>query len=97
VNANEAKELGLANRVIEHDRLLDEVRAYLEDLAAHASPTSLMVMKQQVYRHLLLPFRDAMQESDKLMGESLTRDDFREGVSSFVERRPPKFNRIRVD
>jgi enoyl-CoA hydratase/carnithine racemase len=97
VDANEAKELGLANRVIEHDRLLDEVRAYLEDLAAHASPTSLMVMKQQVYRHLLVPFRDAMQESDKLMGESLTRDDFREGVSSFVERRPPKFDRIRVD
>lgn len=96
-DAAEGERLGLVNRVVEAERLLPEARAYIEDLAAHASPTSLMVMKQQVYRHLLLPYRDAMAETQKLMDESLSRPDFKEGVASFLERRPPKFSRIQVD
>jgi enoyl-CoA hydratase/carnithine racemase len=54
-----------------------------------------MVMKQQVYRHLNLPLGEAMHESNRLMTESLKRGDFKEGVASFVERRPPRFPRLR--
>ena len=32
-----------------------------------------------------------MRETNKLMQESLSRDDFKEGVKSFQERRPPRF------
>ena len=28
------------------------------------------------------------------MTESLTRDDFKEGVASFLEKRPPRFARV---
>jgi len=31
------------------------------------------------------------------MDESLARNDFKEGVASFVERRPPDFQRIEVE
>ncbi|MGI9322343.1 MAG: enoyl-CoA hydratase/isomerase family protein, partial [Pseudomonadales bacterium] len=64
---------------------------------AACSPTSLMVMKQQVYRHLNMPLGEAMQETTKLMAESLKRDDFKEGVRSFIEKRPPAFTKIKVD
>ena len=34
----------------------------------------------------------AFAEADRLMLESLASDDFKEGVSHFVERRPPRFS-----
>ena len=90
----EAERMGVANRVFPHAQLLAETRAYLEDLAANTSPTSLRIMKQQVYRHLMLPLGAAMQDANQLMAESLTRSDFKEGVASFQERRPPRFGRV---
>ena len=55
-----------------------------------------MVMKQQVYRHLNMPLGDSMRDTNKLMAESLKRDDFKEGVRSFMERRPPQFKPLKV-
>ena len=89
--AEEAKELGVVNHVVEPDKLLDEAIAYAEDLGANVSPTSMAVMKHQVLSHPLLPLSEAMAESNQLMRESLRRSDFKEGVASFLEKRPPAF------
>jgi enoyl-CoA hydratase/carnithine racemase len=53
-----------------------------------------MVMKRQVYLHMMRPLDEAMSDTNRLMAESLNRDDFREGVASFVEKRPPAFPRV---
>jgi len=92
----EAERLGLADRLGDADSVVDDAKAYLEALAANSSPTSLMVMKQQVYRHLMTSLGPAMAETERLMNESLEREDFREGVRSFIEGRPPAFDRIKV-
>lgn len=97
VAADEAKEMGLLDRVVAHDDLVGTALDYIENLAAFSSPTSLMVMKQQVYRHLNMELGDAMKESNAWMAESLQREDFREGVKSFLEKRPPEFKRIKID
>ncbi len=97
VGVDEAKELGLIDRIFAHDQLLIETKNYINNLAAVASPTSMMVMKQQVYRHLNMPLGEAMGESNRWMAESLKRSDFKEGVRSFIEKRPPKFDRIKTD
>ena len=94
VDAREAERLGLVDRVVPGDELLATARGYIADLAAHASPTSIMVMKRQVYLHLMRPLHEAMEDSNRLMAESLRRDDFREGVASFVEKRSPAFPRV---
>jgi enoyl-CoA hydratase/carnithine racemase len=94
MDAVEAERIGLVNRVFPAGKLIPETRAYIEELAATTSPTSLMVMKQQVYRHLMLPLGEAMRDANRLMAESGRRPDFKEGVASFLERRPPKFTRI---
>jgi enoyl-CoA hydratase/carnithine racemase len=69
-------------------------RAYLVDLAENVSPTSIKVIKQQVYRQLMMTLGPAMAETNRQMDESLQRPDFREGVRSFLEARPPKFARL---
>jgi len=96
-DAAEADKMGVVNRVIDHDELLSETRTYLENLAARSAPASLMIMKQQVYKHLMASLGEAMTESNELMAESLKRGDFKEGVDSFLEQRPPRFERIKVD
>ncbi len=92
----EAKALGLAERLVETGESLDAAISYIEDLAANCSPTSLKVIKAQVHRHLNMPLGEAMQETNDWMAQSLEREDFREGVRSFIEKRPPEFKRVSV-
>lgn len=93
-DGEEAARLGLAERLCEPGTSLDEAVAYVKELAASASPTSLRLMKAQVYRHLNMPLGEAMKETNAWMAESLKREDFREGVRSFIEKRPPNFKRV---
>ena len=96
VAAEEAMQMGLVNRIIPQDELLNETKAYIQNLADNCSPTSLMMMKQQVYRHMNAPLGEAMKESNKWMAESLKREDFKEGVASYLEKRPPAFDKINM-
>ncbi len=95
-DASEAERLGFVDRVVPHEDLLTEVRVYIENLARSCSPTSIMIMKRQVYIHLMRPLHEALEESNKLMADSLRRDDFKEGVASFVEKRSPAFPRVNI-
>ncbi len=90
VDANEALRLGLADRVAPADELIDMVEDYVRELA-HVSPRSLAVIKNQLNRHLELPFREAAVESDRLMNEALATSDAAEGAASFIDRRAPRF------
>jgi len=94
LDAAEAERIGLVNRVVPHDELLPFVRAYAQDLAANCSPASMAVMKRQVYQQLHAALGPSEREAVQLMLESFKRPDFREGVGSFLEKRPPRFERI---
>lgn len=90
----EARELGIAERLVDEGESRQAAIDYITELATVASPTSLKIMKAQVYRHLNMELADAMMESNAWMAESLLREDFREGVRSFLEKRPPRFKRL---
>ncbi|MFT4584922.1 MAG: enoyl-CoA hydratase/carnithine racemase [Gammaproteobacteria bacterium] len=92
----EAERLGIADRLCEPGTSLETAKEYVRGLAASSSPTSLMIMKQQVYRHMMTPLGPAMSETQRLMDESLLRPDFKEGVRSFIEGRVPSFGRIKT-
>lgn len=90
----EAYRLGLANRLCEEGSALAQASDYIRQMAETASPQSIKLVKAQVYRHLNMSLRPAMEESNELMEQTLAADDFKEGVASYVERRPPKFRRL---
>jgi enoyl-CoA hydratase/carnithine racemase len=91
VAGQEALDMGLIDYVVEPDELLDRAVAYAQDLAANCSPASMAIMKRQVLRHLDAGFEAAVAESDALMLGSFDRPDVKEGVASYVEKRPPAF------
>ncbi len=92
--SEEALQLGLVSRVLPPDDLLPAAQAYASDLAASCSPASMAVMKRQVYTELHAGLGAAERHAIQLMVESFGRPDFKEGVSSFLDRRPPKFGRL---
>jgi enoyl-CoA hydratase/carnithine racemase len=94
VSGTEAAALGLVNAAMPADEVLDHSRRYIEELADRCSPTSMAIMKRQVYAQLHDGLGPAERESQRLMVESFGRPDFAEGVSSFLEKRPPKFGRL---
>ena len=97
VEGEEAYRMGYANRLCDPGESVKEAQDYLKMIAGTSAPTSIMMMKKQVYKHLMRDLGESMVEDNQWMSDSLTEDDFKEGVASFVERRSPNFARVKVD
>jgi enoyl-CoA hydratase/carnithine racemase len=96
VLADEALSIGLIDKILPADQLLESALQYIDHLAQTAAPLSLKTMKKQVYRHMNMSLGDAMKESDQWMAESTAHDDFKEGVASFLEKRLPAFEKLSI-
>jgi enoyl-CoA hydratase/carnithine racemase len=94
VSGTEAAAMRVVNAALPRDQVLAHAQQYVRDLAATSSPTSMAIMKRQVYQQLHAGMLAAEEEARGLMLESFARPDFREGVQSFTERRPPSFTRL---
>jgi enoyl-CoA hydratase/carnithine racemase len=90
-DAAEAYRLGFVDRLVPGDRLLDEVRTYVTELSEQVSRRSMAVMKAQVYGDWSRSLREAALAGNDRVNASLDHPDAKEGVVSFLERRPPRF------
>ena len=90
VEAPEALRLGLVTEVVSADRLLGRARELAGTLMA-SSPTSILRTKRLMLHSeqaaLLADIETAIQENAAIRSTA----DFREGLSSFLEKRAPKW------
>ncbi|MGD9961986.1 enoyl-CoA hydratase-related protein [Nocardioides sp.] len=91
VKGHEALEMGLVDRVVEPDQLLEETVAYAQELAAFSSPAAMKAIKAQLLQAQQSSFLEAVADADARMLESFQHPDLAEGVSSHLERRGPRF------
>jgi enoyl-CoA hydratase/carnithine racemase len=96
-DADEAHRLGLVSRVVEPADLMTEARAYAADVAASCSPLSLALIRSQVHDDLQSDFGSSLTRAYRAMGFAATAPDFREGVDSFLEKRPAHFPALPAD
>ncbi|OBA63267.1 enoyl-CoA hydratase [Mycobacterium sp. 1100029.7] len=89
--AEEAAELGLVKEVVAADDLMKRVLEYAENMAANCSPASMAVIKRQVYDDDARDVVAANARSEVLVHEAMSRPDVIEGITSFLEKRPPQF------
>ena len=64
---------------------------YARDLAANCSPVAMAAIKAQVAADWHRTLRESEAEAVALVAAPERRPDFREGVDSYVEKRPPNF------
>ncbi|KAA1422298.1 enoyl-CoA hydratase [Mumia zhuanghuii] len=96
VRGDEALRMGLVDRVVDADDLVDAAVAYAQDLATHCSPTSMSVIKRQVLQALDTDIRSALADAESEMVQSFHRADVAEGVASYLEGRAPAFPGVSV-
>jgi enoyl-CoA hydratase/carnithine racemase len=91
IRGDEALSMGLVDRIVEPETLLETAIGYATDLATLCSPTSMSLIKDQVLRAMDSDLPTAIALAGTLMTESFRHPDAAEGVTSFLESRPPRF------
>ena len=88
IDAAEAHRIGLINRVVP-DEELEERTAELAATIAAKSPLTITMGKQAYRNQRDLPVADAYAHTSRVMVENLQADDAAEGITAFLEKRPP--------
>jgi enoyl-CoA hydratase len=89
VNAQEAERIGLVNRVVPHEKLMDEAMAMARQIAS--GPAAIHFAKQSMFQATQHPFKEALNQDSEIYGEVYKTKDFKEGVTAFLEKRKPTF------
>jgi len=90
IGAKEAKRLGIVNRVVPHEELMDAAMAWARQLAAGA-PVALGLAKASIYRTMELDLKTSLEAESFAQDVCGDTEDHAEGVAAFVEKRPPRF------
>lgn len=90
MDAATAERLGLVNRVVPGDRLMDEARALAERLAG-AAPLALALTKRALNRAMGADLASQLDYEAQLQAVAGASADYAEGVAAFVGKRPPTF------
>jgi enoyl-CoA hydratase/carnithine racemase len=90
VAAEEARRLGLINRVVPAARLDDEVMTLARQIAAK-SPLVLAIGKEAFYRQAEFGLEAAYAYASEVMTTNMLARDAEEGIDAFIEKRPPQW------
>ena len=91
VDAAEALSIGLVSRVVPDEQLVETAVAYARDLARNCSPRSMGILKRQLHSDLSRDLPAAYAAAKSLLPAAFAAADVREGVTSWMEKRPPSF------
>jgi enoyl-CoA hydratase/carnithine racemase len=92
VEAEEAREAGLVRSVHEPGELLPAAHALAREIADNAAPVSVALARQMLWRMLGAGHpMDAHRVDSRAMFHRGQSADAREGVTSFLEKRPARF------
>jgi enoyl-CoA hydratase/carnithine racemase len=90
IDAQEALRIGYASKVVPHDALLEEARAFARRIA-EGPAVAIQLAKRLVYRSLEASWHEAFEMAGQAMAIAQATEDAREGPRAFVENRPPNF------
>jgi len=92
VKADEAERIGLVNRVVPQDQLLDEAVKLAETILRNG-PIAIEAAIESVVRVMSLPLGEGLRFESGRFGMRAATADMHEGMSAFLEKRPAKFER----
>jgi enoyl-CoA hydratase/carnithine racemase len=92
IDAQEALRIGLANRVVAPERLMDEAYQWAQRLR-NGPLRALGLTKRLLDYEANIDLESALETEAKAQAECMKAPDFLEGYHAFIEKRAPRFNR----
>ncbi|GMV54237.1 MAG: 3-hydroxybutyryl-CoA dehydratase [Betaproteobacteria bacterium] len=90
LTAQEALDIGLVNRVVAREQVLDEAMALARKVAGK-SPLVLKLLKRTLLHGADMPLAAALPFEQAMIGLVLDSRDAHEGCAAFIEKRPANF------
>lgn len=88
ISANHAKSIGLVNEVFPQEELLTKAK----ELAVTIAKNSPQAIEKAIEMINASEGKDGMELESCRFGELFSKEDFKEGVSAFLEKRKPNFS-----
>jgi len=92
VGADDAKALGLVNRVVAADRVVNEAVELGRQIAEKPKRT-LKIGKEAFYQQLEMPLEEAYAYASSVMVENMLDEEAKEGIGAFIDKRAPRWPR----
>ena len=90
LDAQSALAVGLVNKVVPHEMLMEETMAYAR-MVARGAPVAYTYTRRALMRSLDSDLRRHLEYEWENQTELLETKDAREGFAAFLERREPRF------
>jgi 2-(1,2-epoxy-1,2-dihydrophenyl)acetyl-CoA isomerase len=90
IDAREAEQLGLVNKVVPHDDLMKATREFAARIASGPS-VAIELIKKSVYKGATGDLEGQLDFETLAQRICFQTEDFKEGITSFIEKREPKF------
>jgi len=92
MGADDAKSLGLVNRVVPPDQVVNAAVELGRQIATKPKRT-LKIGKEAFYRQLDMPLEDAYAYASQVMVENMLDAEAEEGIGAFIDKRAPRWPR----
>ena len=90
INAQEAYEIGLVNKIVPHDQLMNEVLAIAEKIKTNG-PFGIRLAKECINKSQSLAIKEGLALEAKDFGMCFASKDQKEGMTAFTEKRKATF------
>lgn len=91
LRGREAAELGLATEALPAEEVLPAAQARARDIAKNAAPVSVAIAKRLLWEGITSSVPDMLRREGEIFAWLGNQPDAREGVVSFLEKRPPEW------
>jgi enoyl-CoA hydratase len=92
VKADEAERIGIVNRVVPREQLLDEAEKLAQAILKNG-PLAVEAALEAVQRGMQLPLEQGLRFESGRFGILAASEDMHEGLKAFLEKRPANFKR----
>ncbi len=90
IRADEAKAIGLVNKVVPPEKLISEAEAMMNDIIGKA-PIAVRYAKVSINKGVNMDLMSALELEKDVAALVFASDDSREGTAAFLAKRPPVF------
>jgi len=90
ISAKEAEQMGLVSKVVPPENLVDESIKLAEKICSH-SKLAVAMAKEAVNEAYETTLQEGLRFEKRLFHSTFATHDRKEGMTAFVEKRPPQF------